>query len=127
MDDVAAAPRLLCRQFVPGTLVDQQFDERQPLRFVDRFGEQLSITRVIESRIHSRAPHLHSPIGLFRNASGRAIRFRFARCAIHRSMVDEGRPRELPAHTAVCHRGGVAVLSIDAVRHPRAMPIGALG
>jgi len=34
-------------------------------------------------------------------------------------MVDDG-PRELPAkpaHTAVCHRGGVAILSIDALWH----------
>jgi len=49
VDDVAAALRLLYRQPVPGTLVDQQFDERQPLRLIDRFGEQFSITRVIES------------------------------------------------------------------------------
>jgi len=109
VDDVTAALRLLCRQLVSGTLVDQQFDERQPLRFVDRFGEQFSIARVIESRIlliHSPVPHLHSPNGLFRNACGRAIRFSFAPRAIHRSMVDDG-TRELPAkpaHTAVCHR-----------------------
>jgi hypothetical protein len=35
-------------------------------------------------------------------------------------MVDDG-ARELPAkpaHTAVCHRGGVAILPVDAVRHP---------
>jgi len=49
----------MCRQLVPGTLVDQQFDESEPLRFVDRFGEQFAVTRIIESRIlliHSRAP-----------------------------------------------------------------------
>jgi hypothetical protein len=64
VDDVAAALGLLCCQFVPGTLVDQQFDERQPLRFVDRFGEQFSVTRIIESRIlliHSRAPRTCIP------------------------------------------------------------------
>ena len=133
MDDVAAALRLLCRQLVSGTLVDQQFDERQPLRFVDRFGEQFSITRVIESRIHSRAPHLHSPIGLFRNASGRAIRFRFAQCAIHRSMVDDGPSEKSQGSCRRSRRtrrgviaGGVALLSIDAVRHARATPIWAL-
>jgi hypothetical protein len=78
--------------------------------------------------IHSPVPHLHSPNGLFRNACGRAIRFSFAPRAIHRSMVDDG-TRELPAkpaHTAVCHRGGEAILSIDAVRHARATPIWAL-
>jgi hypothetical protein len=64
VDDVAAALRLLCCQLVPGTLVDQQFDERQPLRLVDRFGEQFSVTRIVESRIlliHSRAPALAFP------------------------------------------------------------------
>jgi hypothetical protein len=115
VDDVAPALRLLYRQLVPGALVDQQFDERQPLRFIDRFGEQSSITRVIESRIlsiHSRAPHLHSPNGLFRNASDRAIRFRFAPRAIHRSMVDDGLSeksqascREAGAHGGVSSRG----------------------
>ena len=53
---------LLCRvrrQFVPGTFVDQQIDQRQPPRLVNRFGQQFSVARIVEFRIlliHWRAP-----------------------------------------------------------------------
>jgi hypothetical protein len=131
VDDVAAALHLLCCQLVPGTLVDQQFDERQPLRFVDRFGEQFSVTRIIESRIlliHSRAPRTCIPqTDCFGTPAA-------AQC-------DSGLPSALSTDQwlttgqASCRRSrrtrrcviarGEAIPSIDAVRHPGTTPISA--
>src|SRR3984893_10918491 len=60
-DDVTLLLYRVCRQFVPGTFVDQQIDQRQPPPLVDRLGQQFSITRIVEFRIrliHWRAPAL---------------------------------------------------------------------
>ena len=100
-DDVTLLLRRVRCQFVPGTFVDQQIDQRQPPRLVDRLGQQFSITRIVEFRIrliHWRGPHLDSqnevfdsPNEVLGSANSLAMRLKFSACAIHRSMLAEGK------------------------------------
>lgn len=54
-------------QLLHGTLFDQQIDQRQPLRFVDRLGQQFSIAIVVKTGIllAHRLPRLRPSLPVF--------------------------------------------------------------